>query len=174
MDNNLLNRLYSSDPNIILKHNHCQRIKRQRKSVSTEMVNKYPRTSEMIDLCMSISTLDLNFENSVTLVPESNLSKERILNIRILKNKAFLRLFFAYSIGSVGTALPQGYIPTFAMEQVVETSGAARLLTIVNFSDLLDRFFVDRTKSSSNAFIYSDQQGNYLHYPVCVSLSQNL
>ena len=89
MDNNLLNRLYPSDPNIILKHNHCQRIERQRKSLTTEMVNKFPRTSEMIDLCMSISTLDLNFENSVTLVPESNLSKERILNIRILKNKAF-------------------------------------------------------------------------------------
>ena len=70
------------------------------------MVNKFPRTSEMIDLCMSISTLDLNFENSVTLVPDSNLRKERILNIRILKNKAFLRLLFAYIIGSLSTALP--------------------------------------------------------------------
>ena len=153
MDNNLLNRLYSSDPNIILKHNHCQRIERQRKSPSTVMVNKFPRTSEMIHLCMSISTLDLNFENSETLVPESNLRKERILNIRILKNKAFLRLMFAYSIGSVGTALPQGYIPAFAMEQGIEATGAAWLLTIVNFSDLLDRFFVDRTKSSSNELI---------------------
>ena len=163
MDNNLLNRLYSSDPNIILKHNHCQRIERQRKTLSTEMVKKFPRTSEMIDLCMSISTLDLNFENSVTLVPESNLRKERILNtsIRILKNEAFLRLLFAYIIGSVSTALPQGYIPAFAMEQGVEASGAAVLLTIINFSDLLGRFFVDRTKSSSNAFIYSDQHGNW-------------
>ena len=73
------------------------------------MVNKYPRTSEMMDLCMSISALDLNFDHSVTLVPESNLRKEGILNIRVLKNKAF-----AYSIGSVGTALPQGYIPAFS------------------------------------------------------------
>ena len=88
------------------------------------MVNKCPRTSEMIDLCMSNSTLDLNFENSVTLVPESNLSKKRILNIRILKNKAFLRLFFTYSIGSDGTALPQGYVPAFVMEQGIEATGA--------------------------------------------------
>ena len=94
----------------------------------------------MIDLCISISTLDLNFENSVALVPESNLRKERILNIRILKNKAFLRLLFAYIIGSVSTALPQGYIPAFAMEQGIEASGAAWMLTIVNFLGFIRSF----------------------------------
>ena len=51
-------------------------------------------------------------------------------------------MFFTYSIGSDGIALPQGYVPAFAMEQGIEATGAARLLTIVNFSDLLDRFFV--------------------------------
>ena len=79
------------------------------------MVKKFPRTSEMIDLCMSISALDLNFDHSITLVPESNLRKEGILNIRILTNKTILRLLFAYSISSVGTALPHGYIPAFSI-----------------------------------------------------------
>ena len=142
MDSNLLDRLYSSDPNIILEHSHLQRIDMPRKSLSTEMVNKYTRTSEMLYLCTSVSALDLKFNKSVTLVPESNIRKERILNTSIFRNKAFLRLLFAYSIGSVGTALPQGYIPAFAMEHGIEVSGAAWLLTINNFSDLLGRFFV--------------------------------
>ena len=142
MDSNLLDRLYSSDPNIFLKQSHLQCIERPRKSLSTEMVNTYTRTSEMLYLCTSISALDLKFNNSVTLVPESNIRKERILNTRIFRNKAFLRLLFAYSIGSVGTGLPQGYIPAFAMEQGIEASGAAWLLTINNFSDLLGRLFV--------------------------------
>ena len=137
----LFDRLYSSDPNIILKHSHLQRIERSRKSLSTEMIDKYHRTSEIF-LSTSISAIDLNFDNNGTLMANSTTRKQKIFNFHIFKNKAFLRLLFAYSVGSIGTALPQGYIPAFAMEQGVEASGAAWLLTIINFSDLLGRFFV--------------------------------
>ena len=82
------------------------------------------------------------YENSVTLVPESNLRKERILNIRILKNKAFLRLFLHTASVPLEPLFHRGNVPAFAMDQGIEATGAAWLLTIVNFSDLLDRFFV--------------------------------
>ena len=137
----LFDRLYSSDPNIIIKHSHLQRIERPRKSLSTEMMDKYPRSSEIF-LSTSISAIDLNFDNNGTLMANSTTRKQKIFNFHLFKNKAFLRLLFAYSVGSIGTALPQGYIPAFAMEQGVEASGAAWLLTIINFSDLLGRFFV--------------------------------
>lgn len=151
-DRKSFDRLYSSDPNIALKNGHNQQVECPKRSTSNEVVSVFQpndskvtlfnKDSKLHHVCAGISELSLNFERHGSAVVNSTFGKERIFNIKIFKNMSYLRLLFAYTIGSIGTALPQGYLPAFAMEQGTDKTDAAWLITISSFADFLGRIIV--------------------------------
>lgn len=151
-DRNHFDRLYSSDPNIVLKNGDYQQVDCPKRSTSNEVVSLFQPNDSKVTLfnkdskshhvCAGISELSLNVERQGSAVVNSTIGKEMIFNIKIFKNTSYLRLLFAYTIGSIGTALPQGYLPAFAMEQGTDKTNAAWLITISSFADLLGRITI--------------------------------
>lgn len=133
-DSDQFDRLYSSDPNIVLKKGHFQQVDCPKQRTSNEVVSVFqPNDSK---------ECSLNFERQGSAVVNSTVGRKRIFNIKIFKNTSYLRLLFAYTIGSLGTSLPQGYLPAFAMEQGTDRTDAAWLITISSFADLLGRITI--------------------------------
>lgn len=151
-DRNKFDRLSSSDPNIVLKNGNLQKLECPKRSMSNEIISAikptvskvtlFNRGSKMHPIYAGISELSLNFERQGSVVANSTFDKENIFNIKIFKNTSYLRLLFAYTIGSIGTALPQCYLPAFAMEQGADKTDAAWLITISSFADLIGRLTI--------------------------------
>ncbi|XP_061186187.1 monocarboxylate transporter 12-like [Saccostrea echinata] len=119
--------LFSSDPSLFLQNGMFKPFEPQTKSISTEMIHKTKH-------------FDLNSEIKDKKVVKIN--KEQFFNFKILKNASFLRLLFAYTVGSIGTSLPQNYLPALAMEEGTEATNAALLITVSSFFDLLGRIMI--------------------------------
>lgn len=87
-DSDQFDRLYSSDPNIVLKKGHFQQVDCPKRRTSNEVVSVFqPNDSK---------ECSLNFERQGSAVVNSTIGKERIFNIKIFKNTSYLRLLFAY------------------------------------------------------------------------------
>ncbi|XP_048747275.2 monocarboxylate transporter 12-B-like isoform X2 [Ostrea edulis] len=147
-------RLFQSDPNIILQNWNRNNVDFPTKSRSTDMINiaKFqhhdaPTTniykgSTANGFCLSISAIDLHFENKGMVTTNTENKNEQIFDLKIFKNTSFLRLLFAYAVGSIAVSLPQGYLPAFAMEQGTEATEAALLITTSSLSDLIGRLMI--------------------------------
>uniref|UniRef100_A0A8W8IU53 Major facilitator superfamily (MFS) profile domain-containing protein n=1 Tax=Magallana gigas TaxID=29159 RepID=A0A8W8IU53_MAGGI len=105
-DSDQFDRLYSSDPNIVLKKGHFQQVDCPKRRTSNEVVAVF----------------------------QPNDSKECSLN--------FERQGSAVVNSTIGTSLPQSYLPAFAMEQGTDRTDAAWLITISSFADLLGRITI--------------------------------
>ncbi|XP_062588750.1 monocarboxylate transporter 9-like isoform X2 [Saccostrea cucullata] len=144
--------LYSSDPSIFLRNGKLRLFQHGTRSSSTEMIHRSKDLDGQLttplgeytiqNFCISVSALDLNSEIKDKEVKINAIKKEQFFNFKILKNPSFMRLLFAYTVGSIGTSLPQSYLPALAIEQEAETTNAALLITVSSFFDLLGRLLI--------------------------------
>jgi MCP family monocarboxylic acid transporter-like MFS transporter 12 len=148
-------RVFQSDPNIILQNGNRYQEDHPAKSRSTDTINiaKFQQQgapkpnmykgSIANGFYLSISALDLNFENKETVTQNTeNQGEQNLFDLKIFKNTSFLRLLFSYAVGSIAVSLPQGYLPAFAMEQGAEATEAALLITLSSLSDLIGRLMI--------------------------------